>query len=457
MKPADQTPLPYVDTSKTTRPVYIITGIIVFLILYLAGETIIDERSQHRAIAEQKLQAVVDLAADDIARSLGSARDSLRLLSRMPQLRETRPGGNIQPWLGQQRLAFDSSFQKVLNSVLVAEAGWNRSREQLLDGIDWCSAAIRRVGFTFGLVSATPSETTPSEIALELPPALPNGVSNAPPVFLPKLACEQFQVMTGSLFDIALLNAGFLDLSFDLGTPVPGNLIDAEGLLRVSLNDRDLIRSVAIQDLKGKRLAEATEIGQPVGFLTSWLRKVRNPNRPFFSGPVWFDEGLGRPLWQAAVPLRDLERRPFAMLTSQIDLGFLQELAAKSRISSASQLVIIDEEGTVIGHPRPNQVAMQINISHSNRAAADAIAGHDGIEELRIGGSSFLVAYRHLKNVDQAMLPGWGVLLLIPSSEAFAQYTQITINTLALSVIALYIVFQLSSLIISSLEEDLEG
>lgn len=452
MKPSEQAPLPFVDPARITRPVYIITGIIIFLILYLAGETIVDERSRHRAGAEQKLRAVADLAADDIARSLGGVRDSLRLLSRLPQLRSTRPGGSLQPLVGKRFQVLDHSMARIHDVFQQTETGWNRSREDLTDAIDWCSAAVRRVGFAFGVVSATP--TGPD---LELPPALAPTMTARHPAYLPKLMVEELQILFAAIFAQTSAGAGFIDLAFGLGAPVPGNLTDAEGVLRVSLNDRDLIRSVAIQDLKGKRLVEATEIGQPVGFLTSWLRKVHNPNRPFFSGPVWFDEGLGRPLWQAAVPLRDLERRPFAMLTSQVDLGFLQELAAKSRISSASQLVIVDEEGVVIGHPRLQQVAMQMNISHSNRAAAEAIAGRDGIEELRIGGSSFLVAYRHLKNLDSTMLPGWGVLVLVPSSEAFAQFTQITVNTVALSAIALYIVFQLSSLILSSLEEDLEG
>ena len=442
---------PFVDTSRTTFPVYVITGIILFLILYLTGETIVEERSRHRAMAERKLQSMVDLAADDIARSLGGVRDSLRLLSRMPQLRVTRPGGAIQPWVEQRRESTRTALERLHGWLLQAEATSNRSREQLVDMVEWGSAAIRRVGFTLGVMSPPPPE-----VALELPPALPNDRSPAPPAFFPGSALVYSQALIGAILDLASAHAAFLDLVYDFGPPVPGNLIDAEGLLNVSLNDRDLIRSIAIQDLEGKHLVEATEICQPVGFLTGWIRRVRNPNRPFFSGPVWFNEGLGRPLWQAAVPLRDLDRQPFAMLTSQVDLGFLQELAGKSRISSTSQLIVVDEEGTVIGHPRATQVAMQMNISHSNRAAAEAIAGRDGIEEIQIGGSSFLVAYRHLKNLDQSTLPGWGVLLLTPSSEALAPATQITINMLILSFFALYIVFQLSSLILTSLEEDLE-
>ncbi|MFZ2960824.1 MAG: cache domain-containing protein [Candidatus Ozemobacteraceae bacterium] len=434
--------------------VYLLTGLIVLLIVYLTIDSIRSEQLRHRSDAEQELKAVVDLATDDITRSLGSVRDSLRLLSRMPALRESHPGGRLLPLLAPALQKSASLFDRLEEAAQTGENRWKEIVERALDFSDLVTASVRRLLLVVGLVGEFDGPT-----AEDRPPGTPTPTALVAPIVPSFLfPCITHLRLVNSLISSSLeMCAASTDTAFSFGNPIPANLSDVEGLLRASLNDRDLIRSVAIQDLSGKQLLEATEIGSSFQMLGGWSRKAIVAGRPFYSGPVWFDEGIGKPVWQAAVPLRDLQRRPFGLLSSRVDLGFLQEMAAKSRLSEASHLLIVDEDGTVIGHPRPSQIAQQLNVSRSNLAVAEVLAGNDGIKEITIGGTSFLVAYRQLKNQDDVGLPGWGILYIAPSSDILTSFFRIAFNACVIAAIALYIVIYLAGMILNTFEEEIEA
>ncbi|MBF0499115.1 MAG: cache domain-containing protein [Candidatus Riflebacteria bacterium] len=436
-----------------TSVVYLITSIIVFLIAYLTIDSIRSEQTHNRFDAEQKLKAVVDLAVDDIARSLGSVRDSLRLLSRMPAMRDSKAGGTLHPAINPVINSIEPILDKIEEGIVSGEHRWSEGIEHISDLACLTEAFARRIMLLTGLRTTSDEESTEERIP---------GIITTNPIAIPIIPsfcqCCVAQLRTFLVSNLQVIESAteLIDTIFSLGNPIPGNLMEVEGLLRTSLNDRDLIRSVAIQDMSGKKLVEAAEIGPSFQLLGGWSRKAISAGHPFYPGPVWFDEGLGKPLWQAAVPIRDLQRRPFGLLTSRIDLGFLQEIAAKSRLSNASYLLVVDEDGVIIGHPRPSQIIQQMNVSHSNSAVAEAIAGNDGIREISIGGTSFLAAYRYLKNVDESSLPGWGILYLAPTTEVIPSFFNIAFNAIAIALIALYVVFYLSGLILSSFEEEME-
>ena len=155
--------------------------------------------------------------------------------------------------------------------------------------------------------------------------------------------------------------------------------------------------------------------------------------------------------------IRDREWKPYAILTSQIDLQFLSVLISKSRISSASYMFVVDEDGVIISHPKISVVANQVNVSRSNAAVAEVMEGNDGVREVKVSGSSFFAAYRQLKNLDRANLPGWGVLYMVPVSEVMPGVAYVFLQTLIWMAAAFFLLYYVNNLILSGLEEEWEA
>ncbi|MBF0545805.1 MAG: cache domain-containing protein [Candidatus Riflebacteria bacterium] len=427
-----------------TRIIYLFTGLIIVLICYLSWESITREKDEKLQASGQELSVLVDLAADGIIRSLNSVRDSLHLISKMPTLREYSFSGKFTPALNKVASSCSELFETLLDESVIWERTIDEKADEYLYYLEYSEAFVRRALFSLGAAIPDPSEN----------PMLINFSRATPP--LNKL-CQATQQISSLFFSSLEAPFCLLDTIFKLGFPEPSNLRMAEGLLRVSLSDRNLIKHIGIQTLEGNEIVSVSQISRTPFFLNGWVRKAASASRPFFSGPVWFNEGLGRPVWQAAVPLYDLSRKPFALLSAIVDLAFLHELSARSQISSAAQLLIVDEEGVVIGHPKLAKIVLQLNLSHSGKAFENVVSGKDGIEEVNLGGGSFLAAYRNLTNYDDSSLPGWGILYLKPYSEIMSSVWLYAFNTCMIAAITIYILLQLVGMIIAGIEEDEES
>ncbi len=463
MKKSQETPS---GTARLVPPaliVQIVTGLLALAIIWLGVRFARQERQGRAAAAGAKLGALAAVATDDIARALFGARDALRLLSRLPVLRESRCAGFLGERVdGARRLAAE------LTGVIEHGLGLLRERAEMFqqDLVIWLDLSTALVRLWFH-EQGTLDLADPWVSAGESWMASFLGVRGSlyAPAVDPRVRTLRADAeLARELGDLArgwaaLLvgPASLLDTAFALGPAALADPLEAERLLAVSLNDRDLIRSVTVRDLSGRGLVSATEIGEEIDLFTGWLGRAARANRSVYVGPVTFDEGLGRPLWQMAVPLRDSGRLVFGLLTARIDLGFLRELAGKAGFSEGAHLLVVDEDGVVIGHPRPFMIVNQVNAGKANPAVKAALRGEEGVEELRVGGIPHVVAYRSLKKLDQASLPGWGVLVLAPVQEVLPSGFAAGFLAVAVAGGALFVLLYGSTMILSWVEDETGG
>jgi hypothetical protein len=437
------------QTAQQVWAVNALTFLIALLAFYLSFESVWEKYDRQKELARRQLTSLVDLVSDNIARAVGGTRESMRLLSRMPAMRAVRFSGVLSPALEKayaslERLDIpEERLKESLFTVL-------HRREEGTALMDFFQAGIRRVAHDSG--AALPDESEGGESteisALEQ--------ANRLGSFLFTVISQGKMEMMSCLV-VGREVVGLIDQAFALGFVVPDNPREIERLLQAGLSDRDLIQGLDVISLEGRELVRVAERRLSSGMMGGWFKGVRMGGRPFYPGPVWFDEGMGRPLWNAAMPLRDLQRRPFAVLSAQVDLAFLQELMNKSRISSASHLLIVDEDGIVISHPRFSMVANQVNVSHSNPAVKEALAGGSGFREIRWGSAPFFAAFANLKSLQEGGLPGWGIVYMAPTAEFGTGFWQLLANALLWIIVMLFVLYSLNSFVIAGLEEEWEA
>ncbi len=447
--------------------IQVIGYVSALLILYVTYDSIVRDREDSTKTASRELSAITDLAVDDISRGLGGVRDTLRLLSHMPSFRQTTQAGVLSPLVREVLSRLEEAADSVGGRFDAIDLQTMSSFQDLTMFQEIFMAAGRRILFSIGFfgiaqdfwrgISGGAQAEEEPEV---LPGMVPEITSLAAPTKVPVFLGRWFREFRESWSiptETMIRTAVFLDSAFLLGTSVVSDVVEARRVLIASLNDRDLIRSLSVKTLEGKTIAEATEIGEPLQFLSNWMVNSAREGRPFLCGPVTFDEGLGRPLWQAAVPLRNEDRIPFGVLSSQVDLSFLSEIATRLKISPASHLLVVDEEGTVIAHPKISMVVTQVNVSRSNPVIGEVLKGEEGFRELRWNGISYFAAFRNLKKADPANLPGWGILFLAPVSELSASWWKSVMNGVILAAIGLYLLYYTVDIILASIEEGTEA
>ncbi|HOT29748.1 MAG TPA: cache domain-containing protein [Candidatus Ozemobacteraceae bacterium] len=442
-----------------TRSVLVFQGIVAvvaLLIVWLAWDFIRQDGVKRDEAARRQVALTADLAARDIRTALSGAADSLQLLSRLPELRNTRRHGPAAELAGNANSALltlvsdlaaaqtSTSDDLPLSSTIISF--WNFMAPM----VEYRLAAVRRRAYDVGLLPLL--EILPIPENLELPPMRPLPAVSRRPGWA-DLAAVYAEWLERPLIATGL----FLDSAFGWGGMVPADPQESGRLLAATLSDRDLIRSVALRSLDGKEVAEVSEIGGPTMPFGGWWRRGLRQNRPFFPGPAVFDEGMGRPLWQAGVPVRGAAREPEALLTAQIDLGFLGDLASRTRLTPGSMLIVTDEDGVVIGHPRPSLVVNQVSLRHTHQAVSAALDGEEGESELRIAGVSYVAAWRSIRQDGGNRMPGWALVFLIPASEMTSDWFRTALLSVLLASAALGALFYTSGLIESAFEEDIEA
>ncbi len=459
-----------IPPSRVVTPVVVvqvITGLLALVIVWMSIGFAQQDRESRAAGVRLRLGAIATMATDGIARGLFGARDALRLLSRMPMMRETRRTG----WLSDHLAALDTwaaSLPDRLEAGLRALRGPAATLQQDLRlGLEMGAAGTRRWFYDLGVLDA--ADPWIGELEGRLAGWLSGGAGGRGRLYAPAVDPRGAVVRADAGLAAALGEwarqplaglagpARLLDVALAQGPARPADLEEIGRVLAVSLSDRDLIRSLTVRDLQGRRLAGATEIGDEIDLFTGWMARAARANRSFHAGPVLFDEGLGRPLWHMAVPLREQDRTPFALLTARVDLAFLADLADKTRMGQGTHLMVVDEEGVIIGHPRAALIVAQANASRANPAVPAVLHGQEGVEELRVGGIPHFVAYRALKNLDQNSLPGWGILVLAPVAEVLPSGFASVLLAVAVAAGGLFILLYVSTMVLAWVEDDFGG
>ena len=265
--------------------VYLFATLLSVLSIYILADGVFKERDDRKGVAFRQVNAMADLAADDIARSLNGVRDSLRLFSRLPEFRASRSLGLLAPWVQGFVFRTNDALGLFEQSVEETRLVGRKFRDELSSFVDSLLAGMRlllELPFSMTRSSqdvATPEEPPPTVAPLEL------ANDAAPGLWLLQLARITLYPGLESL----QAAASQVDSLFAFGNLAPSNLKAVENLLRAGQSDRDLIRSVSVKQMDGTELVGITEIGEPMGILSGWVRQAGRVARPFYAGPVWYD------------------------------------------------------------------------------------------------------------------------------------------------------------------------
>ena len=439
--------------------IHVIFAICVLGVLAWLVVSIRSERNRIEEKARQRVDAMVNVAVDDISHSLMGVQQTLRLLSRMPVMRKATFNGVLEP-LSQKILLRGRRFLRHTAPILLQVWHGLRGFQNRFDqGVTVALAACRRGLYMLGMQRIGESGDVVHALAADAP--IPSGsqatFSQSDLAWQLVSTLEAADNRFTKHFRTLTQSAAFLDRILGFGDPIIADPTEARRLLTASLDDRDLIRSLSIKTLQGEKIVSASEVNDPVGFFFRWRSPVRYGARPFYAGPVAFDEGLGRPLWLADVPLRDLTRTPFGALSSRVDLSFLSELSAKVRFSDSSLMYVVDENGIIIAHPKQAMVANQVDVSRANPAIAKVLQGKDGTQRISVFGAPYLLAYRQLKNVDHVYMPPWGVVFMAPLADFQPSMWAAVAARLLLAGLVLYALFFVTQFFLVLFEEDFEA
>jgi len=162
---------------------------------------------------------------------------------------------------------------------------------------------------------------------------------------------------------------------------------------------------------------------------------------------------VGAPIWVVGAPLIGNDLQPVGVVVAVVHLGFLQGMANAVRVMPGAELLVVDEHGTALAHPRRAQVTSQANLKQANDAVVRVLKGDDAQGEVQYRGSAWYAGWRNLTNLKQAGVPRWGVVLMVPAATAFAAGDRVANQIYLMALLGIAVVAYFCRLIASSLED----
>lgn len=183
-----------------------------------------------------------------------------------------------------------------------------------------------------------------------------------------------------------------------------------DDLLKGVVADYSTITQIYIMDQEGKQIYKTSgELGDRSdrGYFQEALKGNLNYS------DVIISRSQNIPIVVLAMPIRE-QGEIKGVIGASLDLSFLSELASEIEPGENGYGYIVERNGQVIAHPNSEFVDKMRDIS--NLAPVQrVINGNAGTAEYTFEGVEKLVSYTPLEKTD------WGVLVQLPSEEAFAE------------------------------------
>ncbi|MRR35609.1 methyl-accepting chemotaxis protein, partial [bacterium] len=157
-------------------------------------------------------------------------------------------------------------------------------------------------------------------------------------------------------------------------------------------------------------------------------------------GEVDLNKVTGLPFVPIAVPILSSDGKIVGIIANVLDIGYLSELIAATKIGKTGYAYMIDNEGRFIAHP-DKSVVIKVNVTKMEgleTVAKRSIAGETGVESFVFKGVSKTGGFAPVA------LTGWSVGLSLPDKEFLAQANQVRNIVVAVAVIffaAAFVVF----------------
>lgn len=332
---------------------------ILFLAFWLYGFP----QRHANAMAEARARSVTELGVAAAVKPVLNVKNSLYILSRLPEMRDFKAGGFLVPALKTRcddlQLFVESLELPVANawSVLLdferSAAYWQEIPDALLR-LFWKITTFQLTqsendieDFNFVAGSATADDKLRILASAQLVPFTLQLLSTG---------IDHFKFSFNSVAAFIDRLPGFCSARQSMSNPV-------ESLFALML-DEGLLRAIALKNLEGEIIVEVGDTAVKNVDPDSRDCRAIVSGAPFFSGSIFYDQSGHRPVWRVAVPVRDENRNPVACLTALVDISFLSQLAGLMT-SGPDRLIFLERSGVAIGHHDELLVAQQVNLGRS--------------------------------------------------------------------------------------------
>jgi putative methionine-R-sulfoxide reductase with GAF domain len=241
-----------------------------------------------------------------------------------------------------------------------------------------------------------------------------------------QLVAEQQQLIAR---EAANTVASFVEKKFSelyaaakLGIPISASSEEQQASLNNLLGLDSAFRHVALLDLEGQELAQATRLSQfTAGQLSErvsrdMLAQVREGHQQI--GPVYIDDTTNEPLIVMAVPVTNVFGDPQGILLAEVNLKFMWDLVEQLKVGESGLAYVVNNQGDLLAFSDISRVLRSENVSdlsQVNEFVSNPVhADEAGVGNFKgITGVSVIGAYAPLGT------PDWAVMTELPILEAY--------------------------------------
>ncbi|WP_338552205.1 methyl-accepting chemotaxis protein [Paenibacillus sp. KS-LC4] len=170
----------------------------------------------------------------------------------------------------------------------------------------------------------------------------------------------------------------------------------------------------------------------------------------------------GTPIVLTATPVRDDQGNIVGVGNGGQPIQDLIDLISKVKLGESGHAIVYTKDGTVVASQKPEETLQKNMADYDNEAlnkmVTDSTNGDTGLGEAVINGSEHMIVYGKSNMMD------WGIAILVPKSEAYAQANAllrfsifITIVCLLISAAIIYTVMRKTLKPLSIMNEKLKG
>lgn len=170
----------------------------------------------------------------------------------------------------------------------------------------------------------------------------------------------------------------------------------------------------------------------------------------------------GTPIVLTATPVRDDQGNIVGVGNGGQPIQDLIDLISKVKLGQSGHAIVYTKDGTVVASQNPEDTLQKNMADYGNEAlnkiVTDSTNGKTGLGEAAIDGSDHLIVYGKSGMMD------WGISILVPKSEAYAEANAllkfsifVTLACLLVSAVVIYTVMRRTLKPLSVMNEKLKG
>ena len=203
---------------------------------------------------------------------------------------------------------------------------------------------------------------------------------------------------------------------------------DALRILRVLRSEFSILRRVTFLNREGNRT-----LGDPLDSSIKFSLDMANTYGGYVSEVLHI--GDSRQVF-LVVQARDRKGELSGLLAAVVDLGFVQTSLSEAKLGPGGALLVVDGNGRrVASSGRLPPLVPGRSLRRANPAVDRVLATHtEGhLEFADSGGEDWVAVYRNIAGMSEFRGVRWGVMLLQPTSQAYALARKATRDTLVVA------------------------